>query len=331
MDTSRFSGPVNINTPFHWGTKFEPVSQMYYEYKYGVTIEEFGCIPHRENKCMGASPDGIVTTRNSDRYGRMVEIKNIYNRDITGIPKKEYWIQTQYQMECCDLYECDFLECRFKLYENESEFLQDGSFKVSEKGYYKGIIMFFYVNEEPFYEYMPFQCSESEAEAWQDEMMEKHKNDNWIRNDYWYLQEVSCVLIQRNTKWFELSKPVFIDTWNTILHEREHGYEHRNTKRPRAKKVTDNQSTLKSMITVKKQMNPLLFKYATENLEQNNSVVDDTLEKTKTTKTVTLDTQPIPDKTPKKQIKSVDKPKKSVDKPKKSSQNFIINIDTSSL
>ena len=32
MDTSRFSGPVNINTPFHWGTKFEPVSQMYYEY-----------------------------------------------------------------------------------------------------------------------------------------------------------------------------------------------------------------------------------------------------------------------------------------------------------
>ena len=43
LNTDKFNF-VNINSPFHWGTKFEPVSQMYYEYKYGVTIEEFGCI-----------------------------------------------------------------------------------------------------------------------------------------------------------------------------------------------------------------------------------------------------------------------------------------------
>ena len=126
LNTDKFNF-VNIHSPFHWGTKFEPVSQMYYEYKYGVTIEEFGCIGHREISCMGASPDGIVTTRESDRYGRMVEIKNIVNRDITGIPKKEYWVQTQFQMECCNLDECDFLECRFKLYETKSDFDKDGN------------------------------------------------------------------------------------------------------------------------------------------------------------------------------------------------------------
>ena len=44
----------------------------------------------------------------------MLEIKNIVNREINGIPKKEYWIQMQLQMEVCDLGECDFLETRFK-------------------------------------------------------------------------------------------------------------------------------------------------------------------------------------------------------------------------
>ena len=60
----------------------------------------------------------------NDRYGRMLEIKNIVNRDITGIPKKAYWVQMQLQMEVCDLEECDFLETRFKEYDNEQAFLE---------------------------------------------------------------------------------------------------------------------------------------------------------------------------------------------------------------
>lgn len=292
LDTNKFAG-VNINTPFHWGTKFEPVSQAYYEHVYNVKVEEFGCIPHRTHDCMGASPDGIITTRSSDRYGRMLEIKNIYNRDITGIPKKEYWVQTQYQMECCNLDECDFLECRFKLYENEDEFENDGTFSKSEQGYYKGIIMCFYVNEEPHYEYMPFQCSREECETWQDEMMEKHKNNSWVKNDYYYLQEVSCVLIQRNRKWFSCLTDTFLNTWKTIIHERVHGYEHRKPKK-RSKKTQD-KSTMNHQKTViqllkldnnettpEKQgstsMNPLLFRsfQKTENSSTINDATNDT-------------------------------------------------------
>ena len=40
--------------------------------------------------------------------GRMLEVKNMYNRDINGIPKEEYWIQMQIQLETCNLECCDF-------------------------------------------------------------------------------------------------------------------------------------------------------------------------------------------------------------------------------
>lgn len=37
---------------------------------------------------LGASPDGINIEPNSEKYGVMLEIKNIVNREITGIPKR---------------------------------------------------------------------------------------------------------------------------------------------------------------------------------------------------------------------------------------------------
>jgi hypothetical protein len=76
-------------------------------------VDDFGCLQHDAHAFLGASPDGINVDPASQRYGRMLEIKNIVNRDITGIPKKEYWIQMQLQMETADLNECDFLETQF--------------------------------------------------------------------------------------------------------------------------------------------------------------------------------------------------------------------------
>ena len=236
LNTNKFNF-VNINSPFHWGTKFEPISQMYYEYLHNVKIEEYGCIGHRKHECLGASPDGIVVTRESDRYGRMLEIKNIVNREITGIPKKEYWVQTQFQMECCDLEECDFLECRFKLYQDENEFMKDGSFQKSEKGITRVLYYASMLIKNHFMRNVPFMCSQPDSVVWQKEMMEKHKDDTWVKTDYWYLQEVSCVLIQRNRTWFASVEQEFLDTWKTILHERIHGYSHRKNARKKNKRL----------------------------------------------------------------------------------------------
>jgi len=225
---------VNVNSPFHWGQRYEPVSQLYYEYEYDAEIKEYGCIPHQDKeRCyfLGASPDGINVKYNNERYGRMLEIKNIYNREITGIPKKEYWIQTQLQMECCDLNECDFLECRFLEYQNEEEFEKDGNFLKNAQGYYKGIILQFYYNNKPYYEYPPFQINEADFNIWKEQMIEKNREKMFVGCIYWKLVEISCVLIQRNKVWFETMLPQFKNIWDTIVIERETGYEHRKPKR----------------------------------------------------------------------------------------------------
>ena len=226
LNTDKYN-TVNVNSPFHWGQKYEPVSQLYYEYKYNATITEYGCIPHQTYEFLGASPDGINTNIKSSRYGRMLEIKNIVNREITGIPKKEYWVQTQLQMECCDLNECDFLECRFKEYEDEEEFNKDGDFQYTEQGEYKGIMIQFNKDDKPYYEYMPFNATYEEHIKWYEKTMEDNKNLTWIKNIYWRLDEVSCVLIERNRLWFENSLPKFKTVWDTIVQERVSGYEHR--------------------------------------------------------------------------------------------------------
>jgi len=113
---------VNITSPLHWGQKYEPLSVMLYENQHNTTIEEFGCIQHPKYSFIGASPDGINNDPKSNKYGRMLEIKNIVNREINGIPSKLYWIQMQLQMESCDLNYCDFLETQFKQYEMKNCF-----------------------------------------------------------------------------------------------------------------------------------------------------------------------------------------------------------------
>ena len=61
----------------------------------------------------------------SSRYGRLLEIKNVKSREIDGTVSKPYWIQTQVQMEVCDLNECDFLETKFIEYENYNSYVND--------------------------------------------------------------------------------------------------------------------------------------------------------------------------------------------------------------
>ena len=118
--------------------------------------------------------DLINIKKTSKRYGRMLEIKCPTTREITGIPKKEYWIQTQLQMECCDLEECDFLECSFKEYENEEEANKDGTFQYTSENKFKGVIMQFYHNTKPYYEYAPFNISKELYDKWYEETMEKN-------------------------------------------------------------------------------------------------------------------------------------------------------------
>jgi putative phage-type endonuclease len=235
---------VNVNTTLHHGQKYEPLSVMIYEDMYKTKVDDFGCIQHETYSFLGASPDGINVDQNSNLYGRMLEIKNIVNREITGIPKKEYWIQTQLQMEVCDLDECDFLETKFTEYQNFSEFCNDGQEKTL-KDEFKGIIMYFSTKEgRPFYLYKPLELTDyDEIDNWEEKMIEKYESEQhnmlWIKNHYWKLEKLSCVLILRNRKWFQDNIAQLEKVWNIILKERETGYEHRAPNK-RVKKETVN-------------------------------------------------------------------------------------------
>ena len=231
---------VNVNTTLHWGQKYEPLSVLIYEDMYKTTIEDFGCIEHETYKFIGASPDGINIDPASDRYGRMLEIKNIVNREITGIPKKEYWIQMQIQMEVWDLDECDFLETKFVEYPDSNSFFDE------QDPCLKGVISYFHRQDgSPFYVYKPLNIIDSEEiNAWEEEIVDKYQNQNneikeikekneikekmvWIKNIYWKLEKLSCVLVLRNKKWFQDNVGQIQKIWNIIEQERVTGYEHR--------------------------------------------------------------------------------------------------------
>jgi putative phage-type endonuclease len=247
---TNISTMVNINTPFHWGQKYEPLSVMLYEFLYNTKVADFGCIKHDHYQFLGASPDGINVDVNSERFGRMLEIKNIVNREINGIPKKEYWIQMQLQMEVCNLYECDFLETKFTEYENANQFfkelnleleLQERQIKALDK---KGVIIYFHNISEakPFYIYKPLDIvKKDDILKWEEDMIDLYQspeyNMTYIKSNYWRLEKLSCVLVLRNNNWFKNNIQAIENVWNIIEKERITGYEHRApSKKPKIKK-----------------------------------------------------------------------------------------------
>jgi putative phage-type endonuclease len=244
MSQSNFGN--NMGSAMHWGNKYEPVTVMVYEHMYNTKLGEFGCIQHPLHQYIGASPDGINIDPSNDRYGRMVEIKNIVNREITGIPKEEYWVQTQIQMEVCDLDECDFVETRFLEYPNEDAFYEDNARD------YKGVILCFteraLMNQQvksnaPVYIYLDVDAplTKESLDEWRQQQKEIQKSNNMVLFDthYWYLEEFSCVYIPRNREWFEEAIPKIHQIWNTILKERIEGYQHRAPKKRLAKNQID--------------------------------------------------------------------------------------------
>jgi putative phage-type endonuclease len=225
---------INTETTLHWGVKYEPLSRMIYEWKYNTQVCDFGVIKHPRYAFIGASPDGIVVNPESDRYGCMLEIKNIVNREITGIPSKEYWIQMQIQMETCNLDNCDFVETRFKQYANEGEFYDD----ITRSSHEKGVLLYFinknisFSGSPPIYMYSPIGLDVNDINAWIETTKETYKHEYVLYEKlYWYLDQFSCVHVKRNRMWFEKAVPHIKDVWNIIEQERISGYEHRAAKK----------------------------------------------------------------------------------------------------
>ena len=92
-----------------WGEKYEPIAKKIFEEITNEKIMDVGLIIHSTIPWLGTSPDAIVLSK------KLLEIKCPFHRHIIdGRIPYYYWIQTQMQMEVCDLDECYFLQCRFE-------------------------------------------------------------------------------------------------------------------------------------------------------------------------------------------------------------------------
>lgn len=254
IENDETSKMVNTNTTLHWGQKYEPLSVMLYENMYSSKVEDFGCIQHPIYKFIGASPDGIIIQSDTGHYGRMLEIKNIVNRVINGIPKKEYWVQMQLQMEVCDLDECDFLETKFIEYPDYQSYRNDSSiasfkgqefnsYVTSKDGNYKGIIVHFHTSDgSPHYEYMPLHLwSPDDVSSWEDTIIQKYESEpykyTFLKFIYWKLEKLSCVLVLRNKEWFKNNVGQLEKVWKIIEEERVTGFQHRAPNKKQKKEL----------------------------------------------------------------------------------------------
>ena len=237
---------LNDQQPMNWGHKYEPLSVMLYEYYNDVRVEDFGCIEHEKIKCLAASPDGIVTSLKNN--GRMIEVKNPTTREITQTPKMDYYIQMQIQMEVCNLEECDFVETKFKEYDNYEQFKND-KYKI-EKGM---IIVLIKDGNELAYEYSPlFSNKPDDLEKFTNSVYDKYnfKDGNlengkyrWFKNIYWYLDTFSCVLVPRNHKWFSVAEDKIKQFWENVLKERKNPSSHLKYK---SKSKTNSMNVIKT-------------------------------------------------------------------------------------
>ena len=258
------SGNINSDNPMAWGQKYEPITALLYQKKNQTTLGEYGCIVHPDHPFIGASPDGINIDKKSPLYGRMLEIKNIVNREIDGVPSLAYWIQTQVQMEACDLDECDFVETRFKECASKPEWIESAA-------EHKGAILQFtpritieqtmagieqtmarieqtmarkhaHSSDQITEYYIVSEEENIEAfDAWLQQKKQEHAGYVLSNTNYWILDQYSCVLIKRNCNWFEAALPKLDAIWKTILKERISGCEHRAPKKRQPKAETSMQ------------------------------------------------------------------------------------------
>jgi len=217
---------VNSLNSLNWGKKYEKLTLQIYEDIFKTQVSEFGCIIHPNYNYIGASPDGIVTGDPlHPHYGRMIEIKNIFNREITGLPLEAYWVQMQIQMEVCDLNVCNFIETRFKECDTIDEWKL---INASQKGVV--ITDISSDNNKQEYTFIIYNIDSNEEDFIQRWNL-KNGQVKW-----WYMDEFSCVVVPRNKGWFEFVLPKLTEAWNTIIREKETGeYKIRLPKKKQAK------------------------------------------------------------------------------------------------
>lgn len=210
-----------------FGIKFEEVAQKIFEKMTESVVSEYGCIRHETIECLGASPDGIVTSSVDPlMVGRMLEIKCLYSRELTGIPLYKYWCQCQLQMECCDLDFCDFFECKFNENMTEEEFFGK-LYKNEFQTEYYGVIFEVFNRDLQKNEYIYSEISNNNGVYYRDflnkniEILIDDEKKDIVNITFYELTNYSKLTIKRNREWFANKKQSILEFWEEVKKTRE--------------------------------------------------------------------------------------------------------------
>lgn len=240
-----------------WGVAYEEIVKQLYQSFYNVYIHDFGLIPHPTLNWLGASPDGVTSS------GKMIEIKCPYSRQPAegGIPKCQYWVQTQIQMECCGFTDCDFLDIVLKEYVNKQHYLDDRYGEPGTEGFEYGrnasgmpkgfIIEWTRPNPEKpgkvLHQYfhppvLKFK-SQEEEQQWLDNWIVEYFTANPITPDrvgdlvfnlrgqrseffyirYWYIEQWNVCNVKKNQEWLDMRLPEIKTFWDSVIKYRVEG------------------------------------------------------------------------------------------------------------
>lgn len=258
--------PFPPNPDCYNGKKYETPAKMLYEVEMNVRVNEFGLMVHPKYSFLGASPDGIVSHHKYDGkhktnlVGRMLEIKCPTRRVIkTSGPIYDhrcpayYFAQIQLQLECCDLDECDFWQCKITEYKSREDFIDDTDgnvpFRSKSFGMAKGCVIQLlpiskvstYIESDGKINYDKYndvvwdkskfiypdkiEMSPYEIDIWISEQIANlRKNNPYYVFDkvfYWRVEVADRCLILRDRDWFEANLPTFKKTWDNILYLRK--------------------------------------------------------------------------------------------------------------
>ncbi len=205
---------INYNAikALKWGTMFELMAtRVYANANNKVHIYDFGLICDPNNEHFGASPDGI------NELGIMIEIKCPYSREIINdyVPEK-YKLQIQGQLAVCNLKECDYIECKFLIME-ENLYIEE----FSNKNTNHGIIAEYIKNSTKEYHYL---YSDDDLNAGEtidniyskiaDFNIENEKNGNkyeFVKFNYWKLDKINVQrIIFDNENWKNINEKINI-------------------------------------------------------------------------------------------------------------------------
>jgi putative phage-type endonuclease len=199
------------------GNIFETVTNSIYCQRNSTEIHEFGLIPHKEVPFLGASTDGVTSSLVN------IEIKTLAGREIDGKIKKEYYHQTQLQMECLGLQMTDFLEAKYQELAGPEEFYQ--TFYDTHLNIEQGIIMEYWNAAGGCVEYLYSPCSvhmytdEQAIRDWHDHCdaaMCQDEQRIHVRDIYWRLTDFSCTRVNREPAWAEMHLPKLREFWQEV-------------------------------------------------------------------------------------------------------------------